>query len=171
MDKNSRIGIVLMGLSLFGFTFYQSRQFQKQAEVQYQLDSIARAEQLAQAAQDSIYALEHPVDSSAVVVAASAIYKDSLLELSHKAEAAVYTIQNEKIALSISTKGAQPVSAEVKGYRTYDDEELFLFKEGNSKYSVNVYTGEYISTSDFVFNLVEQNDSSSVMRLPFSGGG
>ena len=171
MDKNSIIGIVLMGLILFGFTFYQSRQFQKQAEVQYQLDSIARAEQLAQAAQDSIYALEHPVDSSAVVVAASAIYKDSLLELSHKAEAAVYTIQNEKIALSISTKGAQPVSAEVKGYRTYDDEELFLFKEGNSKYSVNVYTGEYISTSDFVFNLVEHNDSSIVMRLPFSNGG
>ena len=171
MDKNSIIGIVLMGLILFGFTFYQSRQFQKQAEVQYQLDSIARAEQLAQAAQDSIYALEHPVDSSAVVVAASAIYKDSLLELSHKAEAAVYTIQNEKIALSISTKGAQPVSAEVKGYRTYDDEELFLFKEGNSRYSVNVYTGEYISTSDFVFNLVEHNDSSIVMRLPFSNGG
>lgn len=160
-----------MGLILFGFTFYQSRQFQKQAEVQYQLDSIARAEQLAQAAQDSIYALEHPVDSSAVVVAASAIYKDSLLEFSHKAEAAVYTIQNEKIALSISTKGAQPVSAEVKGYRTYDDEELFLFKEGNSRYSVNVYTGEYISTSDFVFNLVEHNDSSIVMRLPFSNGG
>ena len=171
MDKNSIIGIVLMGLILFGFTFYQSRQFQKQAEVQYQLDSIARAEQLAQAAQDSIYALEHPVDSSAVVVAASAIYKDSLLELSHKAEAAVYTIQNEKIALSISTKGAQPVSAEVKGYRTYDDEDLFLFKEGNSRYSVNVYTGEYISTSDFVFNLVEHNDSSIVMRLPFSNGG
>lgn len=160
-----------MGLILFGFTFYQSRQFQKQAEIQYQLDSIARAEQLAQAAQDSIYALEHPVDSSAVVVAASTIYKDSLLELSHNAEAAVYTIQNEKLALSISTKGAQPVSAEVKGHRTYEDEELYLFKEGNSRYSVNVYTGEYISTSDFVFNLVEHNDSSIVMRLPFSNGG
>lgn len=171
MDKNSIIGVVLMGLILFGFTFYQSRQFQKQAEIQYQLDSIARAEQLAQAAQDSIYALEHPVDSSAVVVAASTIYKDSLLELSHNAEAAVYTIQNEKLALSISTKGAQPVSAEVKGHRTYEDEELYLFKEGNSRYSVNVYTGEYISTSDFVFNLVEHNDSSIVMRLPFSNGG
>lgn len=171
MDKNSIIGVVLMGLILFGFTFYQSRQFQKQAEIQYQLDSIARAEQLAQAAQDSIYALEHPVDSSAVVVAASTIYKDSLLELSHNAEAAVYTIQNEKLALSISTKGAQPVSAEVKGHRTYKDEELYLFKEGNSRYSVNVYTGEYISTSDFVFNLVEHNDSSIVMRLPFSNGG
>ena len=40
MDKNTIIGIVLMGLLLFGFTFYQNKQYQKQAAYQAQLDSI-----------------------------------------------------------------------------------------------------------------------------------
>ena len=46
MDKNSIIGIILMGLVLFGFTFYENKQYQKRAAYQAQLDSIAYVEQL-----------------------------------------------------------------------------------------------------------------------------
>ena len=44
MDKNSIIGLVLMGLLLFGFTFFQNKQYQKQQAYQAQLDSIAAVE-------------------------------------------------------------------------------------------------------------------------------
>ena len=44
MDKNAVIGFILMGLVLFGFTFYQNRQYKKQVAYQAQLDSINRAE-------------------------------------------------------------------------------------------------------------------------------
>lgn len=44
MDKNSIIGIILMGLVLFGFTFYENKQYQKRAAYQAQLDSIAYVE-------------------------------------------------------------------------------------------------------------------------------
>ena len=47
MDKNSIIGFVLIGVIFFGFTWYQSNQYQKQREYQAQLDSIAYAEQAA----------------------------------------------------------------------------------------------------------------------------
>ncbi len=40
MDKNAVIGFILMGLVLFGFTFYQNRQYKKQVAYQAQLDSI-----------------------------------------------------------------------------------------------------------------------------------
>ena len=46
MDKNSFIGLVLIGLILFGFTWYQSRQYNTQMEIQAQLDSVARVEAL-----------------------------------------------------------------------------------------------------------------------------
>ena len=39
---------------MFGFTWYQSRQYQKQMEYQAQLDSIARAERLEAYALDSL---------------------------------------------------------------------------------------------------------------------
>jgi YidC/Oxa1 family membrane protein insertase len=41
MDKNTLWGIILMGLLLFGFTFYQNKQYQKQAAVQARIDSVA----------------------------------------------------------------------------------------------------------------------------------
>mgnify|MGYP004619935633 CR=1 FL=1 len=49
MNKNTIIGFVLIGVIFFGFTWYQSKEYEKQAEYQAQVDSIARAERLAPA--------------------------------------------------------------------------------------------------------------------------
>ena len=70
MDKNSIIGFVLIGLLLFGFTFWQNRQYQKQAAWQAEQDSLARVEQ---ARLDSIYYEEHKaeMDSLAALRAAA----------------------------------------------------------------------------------------------------
>ena len=47
MNKNNIIGFVLIGVIMFGFTWYQSKQYEKQAQAQAQLDSIAFVEQMA----------------------------------------------------------------------------------------------------------------------------
>ena len=159
-----------MGAVLFGFTFYQSKQYEKQAAWQAQ--------------QDSIYLAEHPElleevtdvisDTSASVVenaASVAIYKDSLLEASRLAGESLLTLSNDKLQVTFTTKGAQPYSVQIKDYKTYSKEDLYLFKEGQNKYSVNIYTGEYINTTDFVFQVAQKTDTSLVMRLPFAGGG
>ena len=50
MDKNSIIGFVLMGLLLFGFTFYQADRSKKQYAIyQAQQDSLALVEAQCQA--------------------------------------------------------------------------------------------------------------------------
>ena len=173
MDKNSITGIILIGLILFGFTWYQSKQYQRQAEYQAQLDSIARVERAAQYARDSVMALSMGADTSSFAAspAQTSIYKDSLLEASHAAEASQCMLENDKLAITFTTKGAQPYSVKVKDYLTYEKEDLYLFRPGESEYAVSIYTGEYIKTSDFVFNIVEQTASTVVMRLPFSNGG
>ena len=48
MNKNTIVGFVLIGVILFGFTWFQSKQYEKQVAYQAQLDSIARAERLEQ---------------------------------------------------------------------------------------------------------------------------
>ena len=53
MNKNSIIGFILIGVIMFGFTWYQSKQYSKQMEAQAQLDSIAMVEQMAAMARDS----------------------------------------------------------------------------------------------------------------------
>ena len=174
MDKNTVIGFILIAGILFGFTFYQSKQARKAAEWQAQQDSIALAERIA--AGDTVISVV-PVSpdsvSSAVipVEAKEAIYKDAALEAAHSGEASFVTLENDKIALKLSSRGAQPSSVLVKDYFNYDSTALYIFKDGAAEYNVSVYAGEFISTRDFNFNIAEQTDSSVAFRLPFSDGG
>lgn len=171
--KNTIIGFVLIGVVMFGFMFYQSRQYQKQVKYQAQLDSVARAESLEHVVLDG--AMGASVDSSAAggQPAGNVFvpYKDSCLNLSAKAEPSVAVLENDRIRVEFSTKGAQPYSVDVLGYARYDSTALYLIPRGASEYNINVYAGETIETKDFVFEITEHTDSTLVMRLPFQGGG
>ena len=165
-----------MGLLLFGFTFYQNKQYQKQAAYQAQLDSIAAVEKFRA---DSIAAVEAAAlqqaqelnGTVAELSESQSVYKDSLLEAAHNAEAQVITLSNDKFEVAFTTKGAQPYSARLKDYKTYSGEDLYLFKPENSQLAVQVYAGEMVNTSEFNFSVAEKTDTSVVMRLPFAGGG
>ena len=54
MNKNTIIGFVLIGAVLFGFTWFQSKQYEKQIAYQAQLDSLAAVQAREQYIQDSI---------------------------------------------------------------------------------------------------------------------
>ena len=178
MNKNTVIGFVLMFLIMVGFSFYQSKQYEKQQAWQAWQDSVAAVEK---ARADSIYYAEHPLDSVRTEEAQApaqvaepqreAFYKDTLLRASATGEGSPVVLSNEKIVLTLTTKGAQPLSVKVKDYTTYGGSDLYLFEEGGSQMGYKIYTGEYINTKDFVFDLVESTDSSVVMQLPFAGGG
>ena len=173
------IGFVLMFLILVGFSFYQSKQYDKQVKYQMYVDSVAAAEQ---ARADSIYYAEHPLDTSAVTTlpqptpvreAASTVpvYKDSLLQAAYAAEGEVITLSNRKVEIAFTTKGAQPYSVLVKDYKKYGGDDLYLIEPGDSEFGYKIYTGEYINTKDFVFQVEEKTDTSLVMVLPLAGGG
>ena len=184
MNKNTIIGFVLIGAVLFGFTWFQSKQYEKQVAYQAQLDSLAAVQAREQYIQDSIAGrLPVAADTAAAGSIDSAnpakdyaapltgIYKDSLLNVAHDAQETFYSIENDKIAIAFTTKGAQPYSVKVKNYRNYDSTDLYLFKPGASEMGIGIYAGENINTKDFVFSLAEKTDNSIVMRLPFRNGG
>ena len=168
MDKNTVIGFILIAVILFGFTFYQKRQATKAAEWQAQQDSIALAGRLPEDTVEIVPAT--PVEAP-VAAPETAIYKDESLNSLHGGEGTIVNLENDKIILSLNSKGAQPWSVEVKDYRNYDSTALQIFKAGGSQYSVSIYTGEYIQTRDFNFQIAELTDSSVAFMLPFSGGG
>ena len=168
MNKNNLIGFVLIGVIMFGFTWYQSKQYNKQMEAQAQLDSIAFVEQMAAMAKDSVLKAENAAN---VAVQTMPAYKDSLLTEARLADAQVYKLSNDKIEVEFTTRGAQPYSVKINDYMTYDSTALYLIKPEQSQYGVSVYAGENINTKDFVFNVVEHNDSLIVMQLPFAQGG
>ena len=181
MDKNSIIGFVLIVLVMGGFFAYQSRQNKRMIEWQRYQDSLETARQ------DSIRAAwlaEHPEDSVALADAASPVpaapvaakpivYSDSLLNAASTAEESFYTLQNEKLEICFTTKGAQPYSVRVKDYYTYSKDSLFILAPGKASLGFVVYAPTAVDTRLFNFTPVpeESNDTTLVMRLPFSGGG
>ena len=175
MDKNTITGFVLIGLILFGFTWYQSRQDDKQMAYQAQLDSIAAVERAAgmaaESIADSLQASAAEEGAAAPVQGKAAIYKDSLLNLASGGEERIVTISNDKIEVAFTTKGAQPYSAKVKEYRNYDSTDLYIFRPGASEMGIGIYAGETINTKDFYFDVIEATDSSAAFSLQFAGGG
>ena len=156
---------------LMGFSWYQSRQRTKQLEAQYQLDSIARVEQMAAMAMDSMKRAQGIVPENEVNVKTMPAYKDSLLTEARLASESFYKLANDKVEIEFTTRGAQPYSVKINDYMTYDSTALYLIEKGASQYGISLYAGENINTKDFVFQVAEHTDSTLVMQLPFAGGG
>ena len=153
-----------------GFSWYQSRQRTKQLEAQYQLDSIARVEQMAAMAMDSMKRAQGIVPENEVNVKTMPAYKDSLLTEARLASESFYKLANDKVEIEFTTRGAQPYSVRINDYMTYDSTALYLIEKGASQYGISLYAGENINTKDFVFQVADHNDSTLVMQLPFVGG-
>ena len=170
MNKNTVIGFVLIGLILFGFSWYNTKEFKEQERARFVADSIAQAEALKNAPKvDSvIMALNDSVAKARVAQAyAAPVYKDSLLEQASKAQEEFFTLENDKIKVTFTSKGAQASQVLVKEYYTHDSLDLYLMRKGASQFTIDFYTDQQISTADFNFTKVAESDSSLVFRLPF----
>ena len=172
MDKNSVIGFVLIAAIFLGFTVFENKRAAKYAEVKAQQDSIALAQMPFDSS--SVVSLGESSDEASVADNVTApVYKDSCLQAASDVNSVpeMVVLENSKIRIQLTTKGAQPYSVKVKDYYNYDSTELYLFRPGQSEYSLRVYAGEYIKTSNFNFTVASASDSVVVMRLPFRNGG
>lgn len=172
MDKNSVIGFVLIAAIFLGFTVFENKRAAKYAEVKAQQDSIALAQMPFDSS--SVVSLGESSEGASVANDVTApVYKDSCLQAASDVNSVpeMVVLENSKIRIQLTTKGAQPYSVKVKDYYNYDSTELYLFRPGQSEYSLRVYAGEYIKTSNFNFTVASASDSVVVMRLPFRNGG
>lgn len=172
MDRNSVIGFVLIAAIFLGFTVFENKRAAKYAEVKAQQDSIALAQMPFDSS--SVVSLgEYSEGESVANNVTAPVYKDSCLQAASDVNSVpeMVVLENSKIRIQLTTKGAQPYSVKVKDYYNYDSTELYLFRPGQSEYSLRVYAGEYIKTSNFNFTVASASDSVVVMRLPFRNGG
>lgn len=194
MQKNTILGFILIAVVFIGFNIYNTRSYQKQLREAQIKDSLLReraktdpriADSLRIA--DSIRDVKMGVVPQTTVSqqdvnqanyqqgvdslqASVPTYKDSLLEISSRGVAEIFSLENEKLKLDFTTKGAQVKQALIKQYFTYDSSALYIIKEDYSNFSLKFYTNQMVATSDFNFSKVAQSDSSITFRLPFSGG-
>ncbi|MES2701494.1 MAG: membrane protein insertase YidC [Bacteroidota bacterium] len=171
MDRNQVIGFSLLAVLLIGYITYNQHE-QKVYQEQKKSDSVA-------------YAKAHPrpvIDSSKVITQASAIAgNDSAAEALRRLQppafngtAQTVVLENKKLSLQFTTKGAFPTSAQLKDYKTYYKKPLYLFNGPGNVLSMILPVDNGRSTADLYFSPVQKQEPNGDKTIDFSadlGGG
>lgn len=168
MNKNNIIGFLLIAVVLIGFSWYNqpSAEEQRAAFVQ---DSIAKAKHAEMEKASKAAAAKRQADAKAKVEADSTALFYSAL----KGQAKKIVLKNEKVELTLNTKGATVEKAVIKGYVGHnlqvkdgsaDAKDVTLF-DGNDqslKFMLEAKEANII-TSDLYFTPSNVTDKSVTM--------
>lgn len=182
MDKNTILGFLLIGAVVIGFTIY-SRPSDKEVallqEQQRKEDSIRLAQTTLQSEvfTDSLKKIEESKTASSFFgkgptnsdLADSTNVEDKQIDSIKSNKSEIVSIENNLIKLELSTKGGQIVSSQLKGYKTYIGDSLYL-ANNNSRFSLLLRDkqGRNLDTRDAMFTANKSSDSTLVMRLKYS---
>ncbi len=195
-DRNSLIGLVLIGVILLLFSLWNSNEESDQiSEEQRVKDSIARVEKQ-QAPVVEKDTTPEPIDTvtQAVIEPIDSLQQDSVQQTKDSldrvtlintygdfADAVNGTgqdliLENDEMIATISTKGGALKSIQLKNYVTYDSLPLYLFDDSSSfDMSFETKKAGILSTSSFYFEalsgskVVTEKDSDEVRLRLYAG--
>ena len=191
MDKKTILGIVVVAALFLGFAYFNTKQQEK-----YQQEMAAY-----QAYQDSVAAATRPVvpvaDSTAVAAssavvpeaeanAADAVRRQQVAALgeylagARDAEAEEFTVENDVMIVTFSTRGGRITGVTLKDYTKYAprgkrDQLIELMDPASARFDLSFYVKNglnnvKVNTMDYVFRAqpeqVEGDARRVVMRLP-----
>jgi YidC/Oxa1 family membrane protein insertase len=178
MDRNQIIGFSLLALLLIGYLTYNQHE-QKVYLEKKKTDSIAYAKAHPRSIVDSSKAATAP--AAAVVIDSAAEAQRRTQPSSYYGQAQTVTLENKKLSLQFSTKGAFPVAAIIKTepksgkeYKTYRQKPLYLFNGPGNQLSAILPFDNGKSTADLFFTPVLRNEPNGDKTIDFSadlGGG
>ncbi len=179
MDKNSIVGLLLIGGVLLGWLYFSQPSKEQLAKQQFQRDSIALLEKTQLAKQALTAAKTEHVDT-----AVATILSDSILNIQKKNEFGIFaaatsgqdkliTLENDLLKVTIQSKGGRVASVQLKDYKRFDAKPLILFNaDSSAQYiSFNAYakpfrTDEfYFTPQDSSFVVTGKDSKSFAMRL------
>ena len=167
--RSSIVGFALIGIIMLLFSWYNTKQYEKRQQEAMVRDSLATATAI-QNGENPAQADETALADSTVLdnpAEAAEEYRHHYLNEASKAETAWYTLENDKIKVRISSKGAQPYEVLIKDYYTYDSTALFLVRPDKSLFDLELNTDQWLNTSDLHFSPVGYTDSTLTLRLQF----
>ncbi|MGN0057475.1 MAG: membrane protein insertase YidC [Phocaeicola plebeius] len=163
MDKNTLVGFALMGAVIVGFGIYNRPSQEEMERAQHYRDSIqavAEQQEELEKAREAQAALPVALDSTS-----------SFFQASSGTEQTV-TLENDRITLTLSNKGARICKAVLKDYNDQQHQPLTLFEGDDARLNFG-FEGkqENILTSQLYFQTAQVTDTTVTLRLPATGGG
>ena len=154
MDKNTLIGALLIGAVLIGFTWFSKPDPTQQTPPPADTTHVVAQQPAAPQATTDTAAL----DSTGAPI---------LAPYQQAKEEKVIVLKNEKLALSISTRGGAPVEAVLADYLDQSKKPVHLFRKGDTRLDLPLRTldNRMVSTADANFDIIEATDSTATLRM------
>lgn len=190
MDKNTGIGLVLIVAIVMGFTFLTRPSQEEIERDNRRKDSISNiqkeqvAEDIAIANTDQAVEKEQsPVTDffsaniSSKTDSITSNSTDSLGSLdpqitSNQPKEQIISLENEIVKIDFSTKGGQMLSAQLKNYKKYNGDSLYLFKtDANLSLELINKKGIALNTDKAIFTPIQSSfdaNQTLVMRMNYS---
>ena len=157
MDKNTITGLVLMGLLLIGFSWWSQPSSEQKAEMMRQ-DSIAAVmKQKAETNRKNAEAKHLAEQKARQEADTTALFHEAL-----QGEAQEIVLKNEKLSLTLNTKGGTVTKAVIKGFKDKEgNKDVTLLDEKVYSLNFTLSTKDAnIATQDLFFQPSEQTDST-----------
>ena len=157
MYKNTITGFVLLALLFIGFGWYNQPSEEQKAEYARQ-DSIAKAKQkeIEEKEKQNIAEFNAKKEEN-LKNDSSALFFSAL-----NGKAKEYVLENEKLQLVFSSKGATPVKAIIKGFKDREGNDNVTLFEGKDQELNFIFEGKEhnILTSNLYFDVESHTDST-----------
>ncbi|MGQ0828151.1 MAG: membrane protein insertase YidC [Bacteroidota bacterium] len=189
MDKNSIVGLLLIGGILIGWMALSQPSKEELAKQQQLRDSIARVEESKKTTSE---ADKQTIPSTIITpVTAAVLSPDSAGAISDSVKAIIkkqtygdfadaitgenktITIENDLMKINVATKGGRIISVELKNYKTFDGKPLMLFDADSSSQNITFAAYSKVFSTDSLyftpegqsFTVTGADSKSLVMRL------
>src|SRR3954462_7779971 len=156
MDRNSIIGLSLIGLILVAYSIFTQPSKEELVLQQHKRDSVELVRKQTEAQQTKVI-----VDTNTV----APVYQNDSAKAEHLrqelgdfASAAngteqLITLENKKIRVILSSVGGKVKSAELKDYKTWDGKPVLLFNNDSSVFNLSLSAqNRIINTEKLFFN-------------------
>lgn len=161
-DKNSLIGFALMAIILIVFnTFFfpQLDQEQPQVTTNNNEGSLTNSESTVISTTPIINTTINDFTINEELKATYGVFANSAI-----GEENFYTVENDKLKITVSNKGGRITSVIMKEYQTFESLPLDLFDVDSSRFNLQFTTGKEINTANLFF-IADQRGSSLSLKL------
>ncbi len=185
MDKNSIIGLVLMGVVLIAFGIWSSPDKEEMEAMKRRQDSIAALEKKVMT--DTLQGIQNlsaspSPEPSAIDSSQEAGVSDSLRKFqafgmfaaASEGQEQLLTLENEFLEVTLTNRGGKVKSVHLKQYKRYDGSPLVLFEGDSNVFGLNFFSqNRTIATNNLFFKPVPVASgakNSIRLRLEASSG-
>jgi YidC/Oxa1 family membrane protein insertase len=183
MDKNTIIGFVLIALIFLGFTQLNKRSDKEIAAEKHYNDSIALVQQnktdLAENSAKTALSKDSLLSSDSISKKNTDVFGD--FGVSAQGQEKFYTLENELLKITLSSKGGRIYSVQLKKYSKRDSLNhslpliLFNDKESNISFSFVTNNNRVVNSSNLFFEPVSgvtkdaQGNQTLILKLKTAG--